>query len=69
LSDYRPLPPTAEPWLLSILDAATALRVHPNTIRNLVRAGTLPAVRIGARRLIDANDLRAFIESSKGATP
>jgi excisionase family DNA binding protein len=39
---------TSPNWL-SIPQVAEKIGVHPNTIRNLVQRGELPAVRIGAR--------------------
>jgi len=38
------------PNLLTIRQAALALNVHPNTLRNWEKEGTLTAVRIGTRR-------------------
>lgn len=36
--------------LLTLREAARALNVHPNTLRNWERAGLLPVVRVGPRR-------------------
>lgn len=33
-------------------EAAQALGLSPKTVRNLIRAGKLPAVMIGSRRLL-----------------
>jgi excisionase family DNA binding protein len=35
--------------LINVLKAADLKSVHPNTIRNCIRDGRLPAVRLGAR--------------------
>lgn len=38
------------PELLTLKEACTLLRVHPNTLRNWERDGKIQAVRIGTRR-------------------
>lgn len=38
------------PELLTIKQAAAALSVHPNTLRNWERDGRIDSVRIGTRR-------------------
>jgi excisionase family DNA binding protein len=50
------------------IDAAAAwLGVHPNTIRNLILRGELPAVRIGPRIVrINATDLYALFTPYQG---
>jgi excisionase family DNA binding protein len=46
--------------LLSIQGAAALLKVHPNTIRNLINRGDLPAIRCGARLIrVRIEDLAA----------
>jgi excisionase family DNA binding protein len=40
----------ALPELLTIKQAAAALSVHPNTLRNWERDGRIDSVRIGTRR-------------------
>ena len=54
-----------EPLTYNVPQAAQALGVHPMTIRNLVKRGELPAVRVGDRVLIAREALRAFV-GSKG---
>ena len=39
------------PELLTIRDVTHILNVHPNTLRNWDRDGTLKAVRLGVRKL------------------
>lgn len=51
-----------EPLTYNVPQAAQALGVHPMTIRNLVKRGDLPAVRIGDRVLIARKVLRKFVE-------
>lgn len=44
--------------LVTITEAATILKVHPNTIRNLIRDGYITPIRIGERVIrIDMNAL------------
>jgi excisionase family DNA binding protein len=53
--------------LLSTVQAAAYCNVHPNTIRNLITRGKLPAIRIGARIVrIDQADLDALFTSYRG---
>jgi excisionase family DNA binding protein len=52
-----------EPLVYDVPQAAQALQVHPMTIRNLVKRGELPAVRIGDRVMIARDALRAFVGS------
>jgi len=52
-----------EPLVYNVPQAAQALGVHPMTIRNLVKRGELPAVRVGDRVLIARDALRAFVGS------
>lgn len=46
----------------SINEAAEILSVHPNTIRNWIRSGALPAGRAGYQWRIAEEDLRAIVE-------
>lgn len=39
------------PELLTLQEACDLLKVHPNTLRQWDRNGTLPAIRIGAKRV------------------
>ena len=39
------------PEYLTLMQVADLLKVHPNTLRNWDKDGTLRAIRIGARRL------------------
>jgi len=57
--------------MLTTTQAAERLSVHPDTIRRLVKAGKLKAVKISiddatrSQLRIDETDLQAFIDSSK----
>lgn len=39
------------PELLTLQEACNLLRVHPNTLREWDRNGTLPAIRLGIKRV------------------
>jgi excisionase family DNA binding protein len=47
--------------LLSYEEAAQRLGIGERTLRGLVYAGRLPAVRLGARRLLAQADIDAFV--------
>lgn len=51
--------------LLSVQEAAAYLAISHWSIRNLIHNGTLPAVRIGRRLLLDKNDLDSLVEVHK----
>jgi excisionase family DNA binding protein len=51
--------------LLTVTEAAELLHVHPETVRRQIWSRRLPAVRIGARVLVDEKDLQAFVKASK----
>jgi len=51
--------------LLTIHEAAAALKTTVSQIRTLIRQGDLPHVRLGQRFLIDVKDLDAFIQKKK----
>ena len=55
---------TSEP-LLTYREAATRLAVSERTVWSLVKAGALPAVKIGSAVRVDPVDLAAFIERQK----
>src|SRR3546814_11051676 len=53
----------ASEHILTVAEAARLLKVHPNTVRNLIKAGTIPAARVGRQwRFVDA-ELVAWISS------
>ena len=53
------------PLLVDRREAARLLGVSPGTVDNLRLRGELPSMKIGARRLFDVADLRAFVEARK----
>jgi excisionase family DNA binding protein len=53
-------------WL-TIKQAAEVKGLHPNTIRNCIRDGRLPAVRLGARVIrVNSKDLEALFTPYQG---
>jgi excisionase family DNA binding protein len=59
--------------LLSIDEVAQQLRIHPDTVRRLLRTGRLKGIRKGtggtAEWRIDPRDLAAFIEAGRQRRP
>jgi non-specific serine/threonine protein kinase len=51
---------STRPDLLGVLEAATVKSVHPETVRRAIRAGKLPALRIGRIFVIRPDDLLAW---------
>ena len=49
--------------ILKVKEVAAALRVHNKTIRRWIRAGSLPASRVGKSYYIRSEDLQAFLVS------
>lgn len=53
--------------LLTIKEVAQTLQLHPQTVKEYILVGKLPAVKIGHRTTrIASKDLEAFIASRKG---
>jgi excisionase family DNA binding protein len=50
--------------LLTLSEAADALRLSRRTLQRLISSGALPTVRIGQRRLVRAVDLRWLVARS-----
>lgn len=55
--------------LLTLEDAAEVLGVDYKTVYRLVRAGEIPAGRVGRVYRIAPNDLKAYFESTKPHSP
>lgn len=49
------------PYLLTVPEAITALRLSRATIYNLIRSGELGSVKVGRSRRIPAQALTAFV--------
>ena len=60
MSETRTLAPAVA---LSILDAGSYLGVSADTIRRLIRSGSLPHARIGKSIRLRRADLDAFLDS------
>lgn len=56
------------PELVTLLEAANILKVHPNTLRQWDKKGILPAVRIGERKVrrYRKEDILKLINKSSG---
>ena len=54
-----------EPLLLTVEEAATALRLSKGTVKKLIRSTELDSVKIGASRRIPADALTAYVEQLK----
>jgi excisionase family DNA binding protein len=48
---------------LSLKATATALSISPRTVHRLIDEKGLPSIRIGRRRLVRRDDLRAWLMS------
>jgi len=56
--------------LLTVEDVARVLKMNGQTIRNYIDAGTLPAVRVGGRRVrIRQSALEDFLAAGAAAAP
>lgn len=51
--------------LLTIKEAATRLKVNKNTVYNLIKAGHITALKLGALKIVD-KELDRFISSASG---
>lgn len=52
------------PAAVSVNDISTYLGVPVTTVRGWVQRGVLPSFRIGGRRLVRCDDLKAMIDAS-----
>lgn len=55
-------------YALSVNDVAEMLGVHPRTIRNWVKAGSIPFVKVGVQIRFSADRVREWVESGKAAS-
>ena len=58
-------PKTSHPRLVSFARAAEQLSVSRRTLERLVARDALQAIRVGRRRLIEAEELARFVEKSR----
>lgn len=52
---------------MTVEEAAEVLRVHPNTIRALIKAGDLPARKVGVGWRISHKAVERWLEEGKPA--
>jgi excisionase family DNA binding protein len=52
-----------QPALLTVREVADAMRVSTMTVYRLIRAGSLPAIRVGKHFRIRARDLDHYLEA------
>jgi excisionase family DNA binding protein len=57
-----------EPLTLSVRDAAGLLGVSHWTIRRWIRFGTLPAVKLGRRTVVEVSALKDLVEKSRSVS-
>jgi excisionase family DNA binding protein len=57
----------AERLAYSITETAEALGVSRDLVYDILRAGALKSVRVGRRRLVSAEALKAYLASSGNA--
>jgi excisionase family DNA binding protein len=53
----------AEAHFLTVQEVATLMRVSSMTVYRLIKAGDLPAVRVGRSFRVRADDVDAYLES------
>ncbi len=58
-----------EESFLTVAEVADLLRLNPQTVRNWIDAGSLPAVRIGRRVRIKKSDLDRVVENGYQNSP
>lgn len=51
------------PITLTIVEAADILKVHPNTVQDLISKGHLPSAKIGRAHVIMTHHVVAYIEA------
>jgi excisionase family DNA binding protein len=50
--------------LLTVAEVADHMRVSNMTVYRLIKAGTLPAIRVGKNYRLRASDLAAYLDAS-----
>jgi excisionase family DNA binding protein len=59
-----------EDELLTVEEAAGRLKLHPVTVRNMLRAGAIRGMKIGTQKWrVPVSALKDFIESKMGPKP
>ncbi|TXD58910.1 helix-turn-helix domain-containing protein [Ralstonia sp. TCR112] len=47
---------------VGVLGAAEIMRVHPKTVEDMIRAGTIPAAKVGRSWVMLTRDVMAYVE-------
>lgn len=58
------IPPDIDDSFLTVAEVAAALRLNPQTVRNWIDQGSLPALRVGRRVRIRRSDFERLLEES-----
>lgn len=53
--------------LLTVIEAAAALKTSKFTVRKLIKSGALQAFKVGDTYRVDAADLRHYVEQNRVA--
>ena len=62
------MPPDSHDEFLTVAEVAQLLRLNQQTVRNWIDQGSLPAIRVGARRVrIPRTELDAFLREASGS--
>jgi excisionase family DNA binding protein len=64
------LTPTNQRELLTVNEAAALLRLHPMTVRSMIREGRLPALQLGGKGAsvrIPVDELEAWLDDAPEA--
>ena len=56
--------PLGDDRLLTVAEVADHMRISNMTVYRLIKAGTLPAIRVGKNYRIRARDLSAYLDAS-----
>ena len=54
---------------LTVADVAATLKLNPQTVRNMVDRGEIPAIRIGRRVRITRSDLEQVLKQERIGAP
>jgi excisionase family DNA binding protein len=60
------MPVRKEGLVLTVLETAKELRVHPLTVRRAIKRGDLPAVTVGRRVLVPRKALEDWLSRTAG---
>lgn len=69
ISEGEPSPIMQPMNLLTVTQAADKLGVHRTRVHALIKAGRLPATKVGVQYLIKASDLKLVEERKTGRPP